>query len=256
MFSIFRNFVFLPHMVLRNFDISSLNTFILLPAFAMIFFACETEDAPPVFMGQEYFGQTPGKWIIYDVDSTVYDDFLGEIFHYQYQVLEWNKETYINSQDEEAMRLERFWRKNDGQQWKMKNIWNSVLLDNKAKKTEENITYVKLAFPLKENQRWDGNAYNTREEKPYTVTQIHQPIDLPNHKLDSTLTVLHIDFQTLIGEELKYEIYSKHVGMVIRKYKELEKEVDGTIIRGVDYTYTLVDYGIDENLFQDEMTFR
>lgn len=210
---------------------------------ALVFSACETTEAEPAYLGHDYFGYSEGAWLVYDVDSTVYDDFLGEVFHYQYQVKELNAGVFVNSQDEERMRLERFWREDDEDAWKPKNVWTSALLPSRAIKTEENIAYVKLTFPVRQNASWNGNAYNIRTDQSYVITHAHQPMEVGTLQFDSTVRVLQREFITLIGEELQYEIYATGVGMIYKRYVDLSKEIDGTIIRGVDYSYTLSEFG-------------
>jgi len=225
--------------------------FLLLFIILSSFFSCETSEGEPAYMGTEYFGHSPGKWVIYNVDSTVYDDFLGEVFHYNYQVMEVNTGFYTDSEGEESMRLERFWRSGDEDNWRIKNVWSSKLINSKAFKTEENITYLKLAFPLRAGQggpgnSWNGNAFNNKPEQIYRLLSLHEPKEMGGQAFDSTARVMQKDFVTLIGEELQYEIYAINIGMIYKRFIDLSKEVDGTIVRGVNYTYEIAEYGMFE----------
>ncbi len=206
-------------------------------------YACETKIADPLYIGEDYFGLMPHAWIIYDVDSTVYDDFLGEVFHYQYQVMEVNQGFFTGDTGSESMLIEGFWRKSPQDSWTPKNVWTSKIEQNRALINKENITYVKLAFPLKLHKQWDGNAFNNKTTQNYQITKIHQPLNVGPSNFDSTLRVLQKDFTTLIGQEFQYEVYAKGLGMIEKHFTELELEVDSTITRGVRYTYTIADYG-------------
>lgn len=205
--------------------------------------ACDTQEGEPVFLGKEYFGFQQGNYLIYEVDSTVYDDFLGEVFHYQYQVKEILKEIYTDVQGNEKMRLERFWRENSQQPWKVKNIWTSRITDMQAIRTEENMTFVKLAFPVKNFKQWNGNAYNNLQEQHYQLHDVHNAAALGDMEFDSTLRVMQKDFETLISKDFQYEMYAINVGMIKKVYIALDKDIDGTIVRGVDYSYTIIEYG-------------
>jgi hypothetical protein len=225
--------------------------FLLLFVMAFFIYSCETSEGEPVYMGEEYFGHKSGKWVIYNVDSTVYDDFLGEVFHYNYQVMEKNDGFFTDSEGEESMRLERFWRPGENDSWRVKNVWSSKIISSKAMKTEENITYIKLAFPLESGQgglrnSWDGNAFNNKPEQIYQLLSLHETMELGGHVFDSTAMVMQKDFVTLIGEELQYEIFATDIGMIYKRYIDLSKEVDGTIIRGVDYAYEIADFGMSD----------
>ncbi len=242
-----QNFYMLESLFLKR----SYNLLFLLLIILSSLYSCNTTEGEPAYLGIEYFGHTPGKWVIYNVDSTVYDDFLGEVFHYNYQVMEVNAGFFIDSEGDESMRLERFWRPDQNENWRVKNVWSSKLIRSKALKTEENITYIKLAFPLGAGQgstgnSWDGNAFNNKPAQVYRILSLHEPMEVGSKLFDSTATVMQKDFVTLIGEELQYEIFAKDVGMIFKRFIDLSKEVDGTIVRGVNYAYEITDFGMIE----------
>ncbi len=218
---------------------------IIIGLLAVVLGACDTSESEPVYLGYEYFGHEEGKWVIYQVDSTVYDDFLNEVFHYNYQVMEVNRNFYEDSQGMERLRIERFYRSDEQHPWAVKNVWTSTLQNQRALKTEENTTFVKLAFPVRENLSWNGNQFNNKPSQLYRITHVHEPLQIGTFTFDSTARVLQNEFFTLIGEEFQYEVFATKVGMIEKKYLSLEKEVDGTILRGVDYSYEIVDYGFD-----------
>ncbi|MFW6248333.1 MAG: hypothetical protein ACOC4J_01025 [Bacteroidota bacterium] len=227
----------------RNSGRSKPTSVLLFFLLALLSISCEQQKGEPSYMGYDYFGFEEGKWIIYDVDSTVYDDFLDEVLHYQYQVKEVNAEIFTDAEQEESMRLERFIRQDENHDWEIKNVWSAKLNSSRALRTEENVTFIKLVFPAKINQSWNGNAFNHQDELEYEITEIHQPFETHDQLFDSTLTILQNDFESLISDELQYEIYAAGVGMVIKKFVDLKKQSDGTITKGVDYTYTIRDYG-------------
>lgn len=231
---------------MRKISISQVNIAISLTLMvAAMMVSCEKSEGEPVYLGHDYFGYTPGKYLIYQVDSIFYDDFLGEVFQFSYQVKEVNREIFIDAQGLERMRLERFYRPNDTHSWQIKNVWTAYLEKSRATKTEENITYVKLIFPLKRNATWNGNLYNPKPEQNFRIISIHESFELANNIYDSTVTVLQRDFTTLIGQDYQYEVYANGVGMIRKKFVSLDKEIDGTIIRGVDYSYSLLEYGFE-----------
>ncbi len=199
----------------------------------------------PAYTGTEYFAHQEGLWKVYRVDSIVYDDFLGKIISFKYQVKEVNDAFFTDSQGEKRMRIERFYRKDNNDPWTIKNVWTSSLTMHHALKTEENITFIKLSFPVKRNLTWNGNQYNNLVHQNYRITEMHKPANIDNLLFDSTITVLQKDFTTLIGRDLQYEVYATGVGMIIKKFVALQKEIDGTITRGVDYSYHLIDFGKD-----------
>jgi hypothetical protein len=207
--------------------------------------SCEDRAADPVDMGYDYYPAEVGHWVIYDVDSVVYDDFTGEVLQYNYQVKELVESVFSDGEGHESLRLERFWRQDEGDSWQIKNVWQSRRLPARLEKTEENITYVKLTFPVRRNATWDGNAFNTKASQQYRITEAHLPYQVNGHSFDSTATVLQKQLQTLISEDFQQEVFARNVGMIYKKYVKLSKEVDGTIVAGVDYSYTISSFGMD-----------
>lgn len=211
--------------------------------FLLLLASCTQQNAEPVDMGYAYYPAEVGHWVVYDVDSVVYDDFTGETHHYQYQVKELTESIFIDQEGIERMRLERYWRRQPDDHWLVKDVWQARLLPSRLERTEENITYVKLAFPPGHNNSWNGNAYNTKDPLKYEYTSVHEPFQVEGHSFDSTLTVLQKELLTLISEDFRQEVYARNVGMVYRKHVELKKQVDGTIVKGVDYSYNISSFG-------------
>ena len=217
---------------------------LVLTGFLAVFAACDQEQADPVNMHYSYFPETEGHFVIYEVDSIVYDDFTGQVIEYEYEVKELIESRFIDGEGKESLRLERYIRLDEESAWEMKDVWQARVLRDRAEKTEENQTFIKLVFPPDLGSRWNGNAYNTMPEQEYRITEAHKPYLInPSLTFDSTLTVLQSDFFTLISEDFREEKYAKHVGMVFKRFRNVDKEPDGTIIRGVDYTYQVKAFG-------------
>ncbi|MDX9940837.1 MAG: hypothetical protein RBS53_01315 [Bacteroidales bacterium] len=217
----------------------------------VILAGCQEEQTDPEKMYYSYFPDTVGQFVLYAVDSVVYDDFTGQVLHFEYEVKELIKSRFTDGEGKESLRLERYIRSDGESDWEIKDIWQARVLPDRAEKTEENITYIKLVFPPKAGSRWNGNAYNTLPEQGYRVTEAHKPYLIsPSLSFDSTVTVLQNDITTLISEEFQEEKYAKNVGLVFKRYKKLEKEPDGSIVRGVDYSYQIKAFGQDSGLKQ------
>lgn len=213
--------------------------------FILMMIGCEQQTAEPVEMGYFFYPDTPGHWVVYDVDSVVYDDFTGEMYTYQYQVKELVESTFTDGEGKPGLRLERYWRHDQADSWVVSNIWQARRLTTRLEKTEENISYIKLTFPVKKNATWDGNAYNSSEPLTYRFTEVYNPLQLNGFSFDTTATVLQKQLYTLISEDFQQEIFAKDVGMIYKKYVKLTREVDGTIVGGIDYSYSIFDFGME-----------
>lgn len=207
-------------------------------------FACQDTEYAPSEMFYEYFPDSPGHFVIYEVDSVVYDDFTGQVLNFNYQVKELIESRFIDGEGLESLRLERFIRQSPEDQWQIKNIWQARILPSRAEKTEENITYIKLVFPPNEGRTWDGNAYNNLPSQTFRITDAHKPyLIAPGLQFDSTVTVLQRNFFTAISEDLQEEKYARNVGLVYKRFRKVTKQVDGTITSGFDYSYRIISYG-------------
>lgn len=226
----------------------SAKAIILVFTFLLLWASCTQQDAEPLDMGYAYAPAGVGHWVVYDVDSVVYDDFTGETLQYHYQVMELTESLFIDEEGIQRMRLERYWRQQPDDHWQVKDVWQARLMPSRLERTEENITYLKLAFPPGQDNTWDGNAYNTRDPQKYRYTNVHAPYQVGGHAFDSTLTVLQKELTTLISEDFQQEVYARGVGMVYKKHVALTKQVDGTIVKGVDYSYSISSSGNKQNL--------
>lgn len=219
-------------------------TWLISMAFVVFLTGCKEEQADPAEMYYGYFPDQVGHFVIYVVDSVVYDDFTGQVLEFQYEVKELIESRLNEWEGEESFRLERYVRPDAESSWEIKDIWQAKVLPDRAEKTEENITYIKLVFPPGLGRKWNGNAFNTLGEQEYRITEAHKPYLIsPTLSFDSTITVLQNDFFTLISEDFQEEKYAKNIGMVFKRFRQVEKEVDGTITRGVDYTYQIKAFG-------------
>lgn len=212
-------------------------------SFLLLAASCTQKEGEPVDLGHAYYPAEPGHWVIYDVDSLFYDDFTGQTLHYQYQVKELAESVFIDEQGVHRIRIQRCWRQNPGDPWQVKNVWQARLMPSRLERTEENITYIPLAFPPGPGNTWNGNAYNTKEPQQYRYTSVHEPYQVNSHSFDSTLTVLQKELVTLISEDFQQQVYARHVGMIYKKFVQLTKQVDGTIVKGTDYSYSISAFG-------------
>ena len=130
-------------------------------------------------------------------------------------------------------------------QWAIKDVWFANLKPTSAEIVEENVRFVKLAFPVKSNNNWNGNAFNYLPAETYSYDNINQSMTTGSQTYDSTVTVIHKESVNLIEEDIRHEIYARNVGMVYKYTKTVEKNIaqPGVIIKGVLIEYTLRNYG-------------
>ena len=216
-----------------------------MPVLLLVFSCKPNQDHPPVDVGYDYFPAQVGQWMHYDVDSTVWDDFTGNMYQFNSQMLEVTESSFFTSDGLLHYRLERYYRKDDNSEWELKDVWHYTKTAYSAQRSEENVRYTKLAFPIKSNKVWDGNAFNYLPSETYSYADIHQSSLLGQSFYDSTVTVWHKNNINLIEEDIRYEVYAKHVGMIKKFSKVVRKKIEqpGVISSGLLIEYRLRNYG-------------
>jgi hypothetical protein len=168
--------------------------------------------------GYVYFPIDTGHWVIYDYDSIVLSAFGNDTFHFQVQ--EYIRSTFLDNSGNTTERIERYVKVSDTSDWRIVNVWTANLNSNDAEKVEDNVRFIKLAFPVQLNASWNGNALNSIYPPwSYTYTAIDQPMTIGSLSFDSTLTVLQIDNSNLVLEQYSVEQYAKGVGMIYKEFK-------------------------------------
>ena len=211
--------------------------------------SCKKDDPVKVDLGYGYFPVEVGSWIIYDVDSTVWNDFEvpSIVTNYQYQIREVIESVFVDAEGREVLRLERYKRNGETDSWVIKDVWTVNRTVTTAEKVEENERFIKLTFPVRLAIIWDGNAANSQDEWDYQYTEVDAARTIGGIMFDSTLTVAQQDFNTWVTYDFFEEYYARNVGMVYKKGVHWEKgdanfNWDVNYKNGYEYTMTINSY--------------
>lgn len=171
--------------------------------------------APPQ-TGIYFFYPPLGQAVIYDVQETQYA--LTSIPTVRnYQLKEVFASILINTDAKESLRIERYRRENDSQKWVIDSIFSAKKEIDKALKTENNITFVKLIFPISEGLKWNGNAYNSLGNDIYELKKLNQSFQINGQNFPKTLTIIQQNDSTLVDLKRRLEVYAEGVGMVYQE---------------------------------------
>jgi hypothetical protein len=240
----------------RTSKTSAVKILIAFAATVMMFFgaACR-QDEPETDIGRGYFPVEIGHWVVYEVDSTVYDDFEGDTDIYRYQVKELWESEFIDNQGRPAVRIERYKRwydpsvPYDSIPWYLSRVWAFTRTNAGGEKLEENQRFLRVAFPVNEGRTWNGNAYNTTGEWIYKYREADEPFSIGAFAFDSTCLIEQKNEVNLINHRSYKERYAKNVGMIEKTVIDVHDTAFGPvpvinrIHDGVIYTIRLVDYG-------------
>lgn len=200
-------------------------------ALALGFWACENtlEDYQPENTGEDYFPLEVGNTWIYQVDSITYDNNGSKIDTSSIRVRETITEQFIDQEGNNAYRISRAWLKNNF--WVTSDIWFASKDKKLAYRTEENLRFAKLSFPIVEGNAWDGNAFIDEdiivkiEGEPIRVYQnwgdysyfsVDQSENIGEENYPSVCTVKQVDLEDKITRRFAEEKYAKGVGLVYK----------------------------------------
>jgi hypothetical protein len=218
-----------------------------------IFCSCKKEriEDTSSLMYYTYFPLAIGSWTIYDVDSIAHledDDATNQpdtsIATYHFKIKEVIDSTFIDGTGNESFRVARYRQGNDTLPFVFQSEWVATRTFNSAQRVEDNIRFVKLAFPINSNtQSWNGNAYNNFLEEDYSYTDIHVPATINGLSYDSTVTVLQLDENNVLHKIFKQEKYANRVGMIYKQKDSLNLNGILQVINGYEYKEILQSYG-------------
>lgn len=198
--------------------------------------------------------------MIYDVDSTVYDDFDGDTTYYKYRIKEKLEEYYYDNEGRKAVRMVRYIKRYDStmsydnMNWEVKDVWNYTKTATTLEVVEEDQRFTKLIFPVKEEATWNGNAFNTIGEWEYSYEYIDRAESINGVSFDEVLKVVQKDdkLMNVIHRQYYIEKYAKGIGLVYREIKDLTSStpvqgvpVENRITRGVIYKLKYVTHGYE-----------
>lgn len=197
---------------------------------------CEKSNYQETPMFYSYFPTDINSWTEYEVREIVHNSSVGsDTTHYYLK--EVIAEEFIDNQGRVTFRIERFKKDSLSDTYTISDVWYSNLTNTTAEKVEENVRFVKLVFPIKDSKSWDGNAYNTEIEWDYEYDSVHVERSYNNLFFDSTIKVQQIDNVNPIQNQVAFEVYANHIGLVRKSYINIENG------DGRELEMTIIDYG-------------
>jgi hypothetical protein len=216
--------------------------FFLLSAF-VVMAACNRNDDNGVLpqIGTHYFPLKLGATWVYKVDSIAYDDNgptqAIDTFYYQYK--EEITEVQTDDMGQPLYVIGRFFRQHDSDTWLQVRNYTAQIIDNKAQRVEENTRYVKLVFPLRNRNTWNGNMFNAKGSQIYKLLDFESPYTYQstNYKI---IKVEQANTLNFIEEIKRYERFAENIGMVELLYDSLNTQTTGT--KGFRYRLNLTNF--------------
>jgi len=116
----------------------------------------ESYNSPSI---ADYNPLQTGKYITYQLDSLIYLSFGTRDTTVSYQVKYLTDSLITDNLGRPAYRIFRFIRKNENEPWRSDATFMSINTGNSLEFIENNLRYIKLQMPIKDNVSWKGNSF-------------------------------------------------------------------------------------------------
>ncbi len=227
---------------------STFLNFVVFSSVLLFLLACEKDTTEEISFDYEYYDLTPGRFCIYDVVDIEHDENQAvqhDTTYYQLKTV--IGDTFIDNSGRITRKFLRYTRDSIQDNWLLKDVWTTLIENNKAELVEENQRIVKLVFKPTYEKVWNINMFNVSSKINAKYAAIDQPFTIGNQVFDKTLKVDIQNFFSLVDDRVKYDVYAKNVGLIYKYFKDntIANFDKNTIKKGKELYYTLVSYGIE-----------
>ena len=212
----------------------------------MLTWACSKQPVIPIepvdpASQYAYFPLEIGKFIDYAVDSVVYDFATGSSIlrdSTRTFLREVIADTILDNAGQPVYAIEQYERRSDTAAWQIRRVYSAARTATQAIRTEENLRFLKLIFPLDRHSAWNGNLWIDQYREieiagerlrpfvnwNYEVDSLDIPAAIGPFNFDSILVVTEVDETNAIERRFSRVKYAKHLGLVWREQWILDSQ--------------------------------
>ena len=224
----------------------------IIPLLALVicFAACKKQSEQ--FQTIQIADYTPlavGKYVTYSLDSLVYINFGANEAHRFYEVKYLTADSLKDILGRKAFRIVRYIRTLPNGTFTPDNTFLAVNTGTTFEFTENNLRFLKLTQPIKDDRTWKGNSaidvtsigtdLQYLADWDYTYSNVEQPKKVGTFSLAKTVTVNEIDESVnlpvipagqpnqtnIASKDFSKEIYAKGIGLVQRDFIHFEYQL-------------------------------
>ena len=209
----------------------------------IVLFGCkkqnDTFSSAPL---SDYFPLKTGKYITYNLDSTIFISFGSKDTIIRYQVQDRIDSQITDNLGRAAFRIIRVIRKNATQAWVPNNTFMAVPTETSIEFIENNLRFIKLKLPVENGYTWKGNSFidtyslnsdvKYLDDWDYVYDSLNAPITLGTVHVDSTLKVKqrdeflgqdpHLAGTQYAEKNYSTEKFAKGIGLVYKEFLHWE----------------------------------
>lgn len=228
----------------------------------------ETEDLSEIAQGNKFYPTEIGKYIVYDYDSTYWNDQLKAEIHHQGQVRYYTTDTFIDGSGRIAYVVNVQSRRNDTDPYVANDVIYATPAENHVELYQKGLSFIKMVFPVSDGKTWNGNAMINMANPlnaefagdawKYTYDKFNTEFDPGNNLYEHTVTVNQIDdalnnpdVDSTVYAYRNYsqEVYAYNVGMVYREriYWVFQPKVGSSGGSGYRKGYAVIMKAVENN---------
>lgn len=242
-----------------------------------LFMACPsaTEDFDIDF-GYDYYPIDVGHFWEYQVDSVVYRDLGATRDSTSSFIKEEIVEKFIDQTNDTIFRIERTYKEESQSTAVPVDQWATSIDESLMTRTEENLQYIKMVYPVEVDDSWDGNAFINESttlviagesielfiDFDYKVLSVNEQEEINGVIYNDVLTIqnadnfdpnLPLDTQNKLERRLIIEKYARGIGLVYKKHLIVDTQClapecddipwDMKAEKGYGMEMFLIDYG-------------
>jgi len=197
----------------------------------------ETQPVDESTFGYDFFPITKGKSWIYASDSIIYDNGGTKIDTFSSFIKEEVGDSFVDETGITVYKLNRFFKRNANDIWSRTNTWTTYTDKTRAIRTEENLKFIKLVFPLKKGLRWDGNVFLDEDIKIDVAGESIEAYKNWKHKIEEidenfnfngtdvkSVRVNLVDDASIIDRRKVTEYYGQGIGLLKKEMIILDSD--------------------------------
>lgn len=183
--------------------------------------ACDSDEQKPIDIGVDYFPLGKGVYQIYKIDETIYS--IGAApENLNYELMVEIVDSFPNPEGNYTYVIHRKKRQGSSSPWQDLDTWSARGTDRELVATEGNTSFLKLTFPLRKGNTWNGNKYNSLDEDKYRVGSLDESFTAGGTTFEKTLTIDQEDNEDLIVFlDQRKEVYARGVGLIFKEVTQL-----------------------------------
>lgn len=222
-----------------------------LPVVLLAIAGCGDDEGANQLSDAEFFPLRKGFYQVYTVDERNYEVQV-ETENLTYQLKTEVVDSFANQEDGYTYTIHRSKRNTANDSWEFQQVWSVRMNTANVVVYEENVPYVKIAFPAIKNRQWDGNALNSLTADEYILTNTGESYELASGAtVGEYIQIVQEDSGDLFNVNQRQEFYVRNIGLVQLEITDIEycsdaDECDITqqvIDNGTIYVQTLIEYG-------------